>query len=209
MIEKFQNQFHESWLPILTPLIEDARFVNILQTLVGCEFEPEINNIFRAFKETTRDEVRLCILGMDPYNQKGIATGIAFGNSLDKEGISPSLSIILEELESIEEFNEWLFFDKLDLLHWCHRGILMLNSALTVEVGKAGSHQEVWHYFMKEVLKSLDCPIYLLGKEAQKFKNVNKSIYCYPHPAADTYGDKKLFRGSGIFKQINKTINLL
>lgn len=216
MIEHFDKQIEEGWLPILTPLIEDKRFETILNRLALSKgFEPSISKIFRAFKECPYHDLKVVILGQDPYPQPGVATGLAFGN--EGENISPSLSIIMEELNSsYDDFNEFLFYDKTSLEHWAKQGILLLNSALTVETNKPGSHQEVWKYFIEGLLKSLSERetglIYvLMGKVAHSYmSNINMNsnhIIKVAHPAADTYDNKHLFRGSKVFLQINELLH--
>lgn len=215
MIEHFKHQIDSGWIPILEPLIESPRFVEILKVLSSSKgFEPDISKLFKAFKACPYSELKVVMLGQDPYPQPGVATGLAFGN--EGEGISPSLQIIIDELQSVKDFNEWLFFDKLSLEHWANQGILLLNSALTVEHNKPGSHQELWKYFIEDLLKSLNqinCGIIyvLMGKVAQSFEPLintkSNHVIKVAHPAADTYNNKRLFRGSNIFNNINSIIH--
>src|SRR5690606_1930432 len=94
---------------------------------------PSKKDIFRAFKLTPYEETRVVIIGQDPYPSKR-ATGLAFGNEEEDAqfGLSPSLRLISECIE--KQFYEGL---KLDfdptLVNWGKQGVLLLNSALTVE----------------------------------------------------------------------------
>jgi len=214
MIEHFKHQIDLGWIPILEPLIESPEFVKVLEVLSSSKgFEPDISKLFRAFKACPYNELRVIMLGQDPYPQPGVATGLAFGN--EDEGISPSLQVIMDELESVKDYNEWLFFNKLSLEHWANQGILLLNSALTVERNKPGSHQEVWKYFIEGIIKKLNernCGLIyvLMGKVAQSFESLispSNHIIKVAHPAADTYNNQKLFRGSNVFNNINKLIH--
>lgn len=216
MIEHFERQIESGWLPILTPLIEDKRFEVILSNLAMTKrFEPHISKIFRAFKECPYGDLRIVMLGQDPYPQLNVATGLAFGN--EQNVLSPSLEIIMEELKStIDGFNESHFLKLRGLEHWTKQGILLINSALTVMVNSPGSHHEVWRYFIEGLLRQLSINstaiVYVLfGKVAQSFESCIKADTNYilkvAHPAADTYADKKLFRGSKIFTNVNKIIH--
>jgi len=218
MIEHFKKQLDEKWIPILTPLIEDSRFETILSTIVSSKgFEPNIANLFKAFKACPYDDLKVVILGQDPYPQQNVATGLAFGYVGDKT--PASLQIILEELsENIEEYNEWLFLDKQSLEHWANQGVLLLNSALSVELNLPGSHQKVWKYFIEGLLRELSIKntaiVYvLLGKVAQSFEpfirqNTNYILKA-AHPAADTYRNERIFRGSKIFNKIDNIVHSL
>lgn len=215
MIEHFKHQIDSGWIPILEPLIESPRFVEILEVLSSSKgFEPDISKLFRAFKACPYSELKVVILGQDPYPQPGVATGLAFGNE-NKGDISPSLKIIMEELESIPDYNEWLFLDKLSLEHWANQGILLLNSALTVEQNKPGSHHEIWKYFIENLLRNLNqinCGIIyvLMGKVAHSFEpfinTKSNHVIKVAHPAADTYNNRRIFRGSNIFNNINSIV---
>ena len=214
-----EGKVEKPWFNLLSPLIDDSRFGTILQTLhkEKGKYEPGFNKIFRAFEVTPFDRLKVVIVGQDPYPQKGVATGIAFAN---EPGLSwsPSLNIIADELqESIPEFNEWLFIDNIDLLHWCRQGVLLLNSAFTVATGVPGSHADMWRFFTSDLIKALSLlprPIVFvfMGKVAEDFaqyvepSRLNAVLLC-PHPAADTYDRSKfLFRTSNIFLRINEKL---
>ena len=116
------------------------------------------------------------MLGQDPYPQKGVATGILFGNNkeISNENLSPSLKVIKEAAINFEVPHNCIIFDQ-TLESWARQGILMLNSALTVEMNKVGSHTMLWRPFIAKLLKSLSeyntAIIYVLfGRQAQSFK---------------------------------------
>lgn len=183
----------------------------------GVTIYPEPANQFRAFQATHPDTVKVVIIGQDPYHN-GSATGLAFGNPEDQQYLSPSLDIIHQELE--EEFDTLeLDFDQ-TLESWAAQGVLLLNTALTVEKGRAGSHTDMWVPFTKTVLKHLvqkrsgDCLVFVaMGVKAQAFitpemASFHEVLMC-AHPAADSYADQRKFRGSGIFKKINQSLAFL
>lgn len=220
--DNYKSKLSPEWFNILKPIIDDKRFGEILKVLSKDKdnFEPAFDNIFKAFQVTDYNKLSVVILGQDPYPQKGVATGVAFANI---EGVSwsPSLNIIMDELqESIEEFNEFIFMDKIDLMHLCKQGVLLLNSAFTVRRNAPGSHAEVWKYFTSQLLSNLSSSgpnklvFVLMGKIAQEFESSiqtksmfsNNIVLKSPHPAADTYGNKFFFRGSNIFSQVNDSL---
>ena len=137
----------------------------------------------------TLKDLKVVFLGQDPYPQKNVGTGILFGN---KEGteLSHSLQIIKEAVINFEIPHNNITFDP-TLESWARQGILMINSAFTVEEGKIGSHMLIWRPFIIKLLKNLSLTytgiIYVLfGKEAQSFTQFigkNNHILKVNHPA--------------------------
>lgn len=173
---------------------------------------PDRKDIFKAFRLTPFNEVKVVILGQDCYHD-GSADGLAFSNSKSNT-ISPSLKNILKEIEDEFPENKNIIthgrLDLQDLSRWSKQGILLLNAALTVEKGKAGSHLELWKPFTVKILQTLNTKNeviwLLLGKEAQGYKkyitNQTHSIIEAAHPAVSCYGGSGFF-GSNCFKKIN------
>lgn len=160
-------------------------------------------NVFRAFHECNYDDCKVIMLGADPYPQKGVATGILFGNNLHNKNISPSLRIILEASRSNDQ----------TLLSWCKQGVLMINTALSVEEGKPSSHLLLWRPFMKSFLRNMSQwntgMIYVFfGSVALDLKSsINSSlndILTEKHPAAYAREDEKM--PSKIFDDINNLL---
>ncbi len=111
-----------------------------------------------------------------PYPQKGVATGILFGNNKDvpENKLSPSLQVIKESAINFEVPHNIITFDQ-TLESWAKQGILMINSALTCEQNKIGSHVNQWRPFISKLLKNLSNRetgiVYILfGKQAQTMK---------------------------------------
>ena len=144
---------------------------------------PAQSNVFKAFEVCPYDELKVVMLGQDPFPQKGVATGILFGNKegTRDEDLSPSLQIIKEAAINFEIPHNCTIFDP-TLESWAKQGILMINSALTVEMNKVGSHVMLWRPFIASLLKNLSENetgiIYVLfGKQAQTFKPyINKHL---------------------------------
>ena len=117
---------------------------------------PNIKDVFKAFKLCPYDKCRVIFIGQDPYYQKDIAQGILFGNSSNtpEDKLSPSLQVIKESVINFEIPHNFITFDP-TLESWAKQGILMLNSALTTEVGKVGIHTLKWRPFIGSFLKNM------------------------------------------------------
>lgn len=173
---------------------------------------PAQDSVFKAFRACPYDSLKIIMLSQDPYPQKDVATGILFGNKegTKEEDLSPSLQIIKNAAINLEIPHNCIIFDP-TLESWAKQGILMLNSALTVEMNKVGSHTMLWRPFIASLLKRLSENetgiIYVLfGKQAQTFKPyINQQfniILEENHPAYYARINKEMPRT--IFEQINK-----
>ncbi len=127
---------------------------------------PAQENLLYAFKMTSFDNVKVVILGQDPYHGEGQAHGLAFSVN---HGVKapPSLKNIFKEIESdiythdddsfflIAESHDAASMD-VDLTRWAEQGVLLLNTSLSVEASKAGSHRKLgWHELTDQVIQSL------------------------------------------------------
>ena len=173
----------------------------------GKRIYPPGNQIFRAFELTPFDTVKVVILGQDPYHGPGQAHGLSFSVASDVQP-PPSLRNIYRELE-----------DDLGISHpghgnlesWARRGVLLLNTCLTVEEGHAGSHQgKGWELFTDEVIRCLNderenLVFILWGRKAQdKCTEINRDRHhvitsVHPSPLSASNG----FFGSKPFSQAN------
>ena len=127
-----------------------------------------------------------------PYPQKGVATGILFGNSSDtpEERLSPSLQVVKESVINYEMPHNRIEFDN-TMESWAKQGVLMINTALTCEVNRVGSHFNIWQPFMSKLIRNLSTYdgglIYVLfGNQASLFKKdivQSSGIFEIYHPA--------------------------
>jgi uracil-DNA glycosylase len=150
-----QVQIAESWKGILQPEFDSIYFNELKQFLVqekkaGKIIFPPGPKIFEAFNLTGLDEVRVVILGQDPYHGIGQAHGLCF--SVNKGiAIPPSLQNIYKELKA--DIPDFIMPIHGNLEHWAKQGVLLLNATLTVEKDKAGSHQgRGWEQFTDQVI---------------------------------------------------------
>ena len=131
---------------------------------------PTPQNIFKAFELCTYQQTKVVIFGQDPYFQEGLANGLAFSVSKDQP-IPASLKNIYKEIKN----DIGVLHNKDGSLEaWALQGVLLLNSCLTVEVSKPGSHLEIgWDNFIKEIIHLLNKKnnlVFLLwGKNSQKY----------------------------------------
>ena len=170
-----QIRLHESWLEPLRAEF-DQPYMSELKRYLASERDrgrtifPRPHDWFRALDLTPLDKVRAVILGQDPYHGEGQAHGLCFSVP---PGVRPppSLGNIFKELESdlgIRPSPHGF------LEHWARQGVLLLNSVLTVEMGRAASHRDRgWEQFTDSVVRLVNAKpepvVFLLwGSYAQK-----------------------------------------
>ncbi len=198
----------KGWYPVLQEIIESPYFTGVKEVLKKDmkteEIYPKGENIFKAFSICPIEDVKVVILGQDPYHD-GSATGLAFANSNKATAMSPSLEIIFEELETqvglvVLPFNQ-------NLEHWAEQGVLLLNTSLTVQQKSPGSHVPLWDRFTTNLLttfsKLKQKVVYMLwGKHAkgyEKYIYKNNFILKASHPINEIYRGK----GNGGFLECN------
>jgi uracil-DNA glycosylase len=211
----FDKLKHNGWDKVLKSFIFSSEFDDIiikLKTLTEADkrFTPPLKQVFRAFEECPYDQLQVVIVGQDPYPQLGVADGISFScSNIGK--IQPSLKFIFEEIERTV-YQEFPSYQEPDLKRWANQGILMLNTALTVEVGKIGSHYEIWKPFTAYLLDYLNSNkktlVYLyMGKKAQEWSDMTDDTdnikFFVKHPASAAYNGSK-WDSNNVFIEIQK-----
>lgn len=179
---------------------------------------PLYKDIFKAFKLCPLNTLRVVIIGMDPYSTlykgKPTATGIAFGNSPDtpENAYSPSLEVLKESVIDFTIPHSNIIFDP-SLEKWEEQGVLMLNSALSCNIGKTGSHTLLWRPFIKSLISNLSrfttgIVYVLLGESAQSLESCIdvrfNHIIKEKHPAYYARTDTKM--PYDLWVQINKIL---
>lgn len=163
--------------------------------------------IFRALELTPFENIKVVILGQDPYHGEGEANGLAFSVNKGVE-LPPSLRNIYEELKSdmgIKIPNHG------DLTSWAKQGVLLLNSVLTVEKDKPASHRNIgWEEYTDSIIKKIsdkkeNIVFILWGKYAQSKKDFiderKHLVISSPHPSP--FSANKGFFGSKPFSKTN------
>ena len=187
-------KLHPSWLERLggeftSPYMGDLKRFLVTEKEQGKRIFPKGADWFRALDLTPPDEVRVVILGQDPYHGLGQAHGLCFSvpNGVDPP---PSLKNIYKEMEGdlgIKPARHGF------LEHWAKQGVLLLNSVLTVEMGRAASHRDKgWERFTDAIIAAVNASetpvVFMLwGSYAQKkaaFVDTSKHLVLKaPHPS--------------------------
>lgn len=200
------------WLEPLKPEFRKPYYAKLYKTLQE-EYQthrifPPADDIFAAFHLTPLHEVKVVILGQDPYHGEGQAHGLCFSVRPEVE-IPPSLVNIYKELH--DDLGCYIP-DNGYLVKWAKQGVLMLNTVLTVRAHEAFSHRDLgWEEFTDAAIRILneqDRPIvfFLWGKPAQSKKamlnNPKHLILEAPHPSP--LSAYRGFFGSHPFSQANR-----
>jgi uracil-DNA glycosylase len=205
-------KLHESWKAPLAPEFARLHMQQLKRFLIdrkaaGARIFPKGSEYFRALDLTPLDQVRVVILGQDPYHGEGQAHGLCFSV---RPGVRtpPSLVNIYKEMESdlgIPRPRHGF------LEHWAKQGVLLLNSVLTVEMGQAAAHQgKGWELFTDAVIRQVnvkrDPVVFLLwGSYAQRkagFVDTERHLVLKaPHPSPLSAHNG--FFGCGHFSRAN------
>lgn len=204
------KEYFGDWTKVIDPT-ELSKILKWLKTIDRSLLCPEPKNIFKAFQLCPYDNCKVIMLGQDPYPQKEVATGVLFGNSTSVPILSPSLQILKEAVIDYTIPHNIIEFDN-SLESWAKQGILMINTALTCEVNKVGSHFHVWKGFVSKLLENISSRdngliFMLFGSQASSFKdNIqgNHFILEEYHPAY--YARKGIIMPNKIFKETNRIL---
>ena len=213
LIEKLQPS---GWANKLRGFLQSSDFDKILQTLYdlrenGKRFTPPLKQVFRAFEECPIQKLKVVMIGMDPYPYLSVADGLAF--SCGNTGkVQPSLRNIFTAIDNTVYPGENKEHNP-DLTRWANQGVLLLNSALTCQVDKIGSHYAIWKEFIVYILDILNYTnsgliFVLMGKQAQELESMigeHHYIIKVSHPASAAY-TKTEWDCDNIFNECNKII---
>src|SRR4026207_2470944 len=148
---------HESWLAVLgdeleTPHMTELRSFLVAEVSAGGRFSPAAGRVFNAMELTPFEEVRVVVLGQDPYHGAGQAMGLCFSVP-DGVPLPPSLRNIYDELVRDVGVTRPAAGR---LAPWAERGVLLLNAVLTVSPGKPASHAgKGWEQFTSRAIRGL------------------------------------------------------
>jgi uracil-DNA glycosylase len=177
---------------------------------------PKKQNIFKAFSLTKLDNLKVVILGQDPYHGFGQAQGLAFSTPANIKN-PPSMQNILKEIQS--DLGKKSICEDGDLTPWAKQGVLLLNTILTVEEAKPKSHHNLgWEVFTDNIIKYIsdnceDTIFILWGSPAiSKTKLIDTKkhhILTAPHPSPLSsyrgfFGCKHFSKTNNILKSLNK-----
>lgn len=213
------------WAPIMKDFIEskemdaiyDRLKLDSRQKLIIC---PEYMNTYNAFEKCQLKDVKVVIVGQDPYHQydKGtntyVADGLAFSCSITDKP-QPSLTSLYEAMEDDLYKGFDLKHEKVnDLSYLAEQGVLLLNSALTVVAKDPGSHVDLWkpfiHYLLAAIQGEKQGLVYIfMGKQAQYYADYINPLSSWvlevEHPVACTYAGRKM-KHENVFSKTNKIL---
>ncbi|KGA95723.1 uracil-DNA glycosylase [Alkalihalobacillus alcalophilus ATCC 27647 = CGMCC 1.3604] len=200
------------WKSILEEESQKRYFQDLL-SFIEKEYEqktiyPAKENVFRAFDLTDFDDVKVVILGQDPYHGSGQAHGLSFSVQKGVK-LPPSLRNIFKELQADMDIQP----PEHGLLEsWAKQGVLLMNTVLTVEEGQPASHKgRGWEIFTDRIMQQLNeraKPVVFLlwGKQAEAKKslitNNRHPVFISPHPSP--FSANRGFFGSKPFSKINE-----
>lgn len=200
-----------TWTEVLAP-IKNTEYFTTLWEKVKEEYQttkcfPPKNQIFRAIELTPFEEVKVVIIGQDPYHNDNQANGLCFSVS-DKVKAPPSLKNIFKELE--DDLGIKKTSNELEM--WAKQGVLLLNATLTVRAHEANSHKDLgWEQFtdfiIKEISDKKENVVFVLwGAFAQKKAGLIDAskhfVIQSAHPSP--FSVHKGFFGSRPFSKINQ-----
>ena len=203
---------HETWKSFINFETKKPYFKKIKDHLISDNAEgkivlPEPKNFFRAFDLCELNNLKVVIIGQDPYHTPGVPNGLAFSVNKNQK-LPPSLINIFRELESDLGVKNYIG----DLSAWSRQGVLLLNTCLSVCAGLPASHSNIgWENFtnaaIEEIQKKKNIIFLLWGKHAQQKKAFIKEdnfILEAAHPSP-------LSANNGFFgcNHFSKTNNLL
>lgn len=206
-----------SWVPVFKSSLDEIEHAgSVLTRLIketNCVICPKPMNVFRAFTMCPEFLVKVVIIGQDPYphveDSQPLATGCCF-ETFEGVPIQRSLSNIMRVLKSTVKY--WTFPENGDLTKWCNQGVLLLNKTPTVFKDDPNCHENIWDFFLEDVLKYLTLKrsgiVYMLwGKKARSLIEsvpIPASKNCIleaSHPAAR--GKSNTFRDCNHFNECN------
>ena len=231
MSDQLKELLLDEWFEKLKPFIDSGKLKEIAVQLnyerrnSGRRIIPEQGSrlLFRAFRETPYNNVKVVILGQDPYysfeGDVPVFDGLAFSNG-HSHYPSPSLVNILKEVE--DTFSEGLSLPKsaqYDLTPWAGQGVLLINTAHSVVENKPESHLRLWKPFTMEVIRLInekDNIVWVLwGRKAINYKKYitkeSHATVCTSHPSPLSHykpvGDYPAFTGSKCFEKVNDALD--
>ncbi len=181
-----------SWDQLLTPEVSKEYFILLVTRLKERRIYehqlPPPDKIFRALELCPFNQIRVVILGQDPYHTVGRADGLCFSSNV---GVPPSLRNIYKEIQS--DLNVKMNLSSGDLTYLAKQGVLLLNTILTVAAGTPGSHMELgWEIFtdfiIKQISKQHECVVFMcwgnLAKQKVSIIDTTKHyVLQAPHPS--------------------------
>jgi uracil-DNA glycosylase len=196
----------QQWLVQVKPMLDSIEH----KVLAENQVTPDLNQVMRAF-EINPTNIKVVVLGQDPYPTKGDAIGLAFAMNPESKMPRSLVNIVKELRDDLGVGNK----NQADLSKWTDQGVLLLNRTLTTQIGKAGSHSKLgWEQFTRAALLALSqrnklvfilwgSPAIALGREVAQ-NNLNCRLIESPHPSP--LSAYRGFFGSKPFSKTNQEL---
>ncbi len=225
-IEKFRPLLGELWFPYFKEFIASSKMDAIYSFLKaesskGIKICPESGDVFNVFKEVNPKELKIVLIGQNPYHQlvKGvpIASGIAFDCRRTGK-LQPSLQYFYDEVER-KMYEEGMCIECMknpDLSYLGRQGVMMMNADLTVQANKADSHLGIWEEFQKFFIQQVINAYFpgmifiLAGRQAQRLEKYidtkRNYIFKCSHPASAAHRGDLQWNAGTMFQDVGKLI---
>lgn len=222
-MSQLEKRFDPGWWLKLSPFFLSGQFRKIGDAMMECaetqSITPKFDETFRAFSECPYKDLKVVLLGLDPYPGKDVADGLAFSARNHQLDPPKSLKYILDAIEKDVYGGFGIGFNEdylnTDLSRWANQGILLINTALSTVVGKTGEHLEIWAPFTQYVFRILrefntGIVFILLGAKAKQWAAaINKStnyVLTASHPSHCSYAGLKEWDCNHVFSQTNEIL---
>lgn len=205
---KWKDLFESDDMQIILKKISDELYERGQEETIY----PPMEDIFRIFYMMSPGDIKVVILGLDPYSNKGSATGMSFSVGKGNK-INPSLQNIKKEIQACGYTDEKMCGD---LTCWAKQGLFLWNTALTVRESSAESHLKIWVEFSKKVVsyitkKNKKIIFLMWGNKAlnyvkyfdEQFDKDNIISCAHPSPLSASRG----FHGSKCFDKVNEKLS--
>lgn len=217
IVTKLCDMLKESgWHNVLKGFLVSEDFKKILETLntmvnQGERFTPPIKQLFRAFQECPVESLKVVVIGQDPYPQLGVADGIAF-SCANTGKMEASLRYIFKAVnDTVYNGDVDIKTMDTDLSRWSNQGVLMLNTALTTEIGKIGKHFDIWQPFINYLLDMVNAKhegiVWIfMGKKSQGLMDLiddKHHVLTCSHPASAAYQKESKWDCADVFNATN------
>jgi len=152
----------DDWQSLLNDYLQSSDWQSLSETFAkeyqqhGNVIRPDRERIFNALHLTPVNQVKVVILGQDPYHSPGLAQGLAFSVPKDIPLQSKQFPSSLRNINKALALEGFGSLKSGDLTHWANQGVLLLNTALSVRLGEANSHAQLgWQPFVIEIIQKL------------------------------------------------------
>lgn len=216
LVEKLRPS---GWANRLKGFLVSSEFDQIIEYLYneresGRRFVPVLKTMFTAFEKCPYDKLKVVIVSQDPYPFLEANDGMAFSCSAVEKPY-PALDYIMKAVDkTIYDYNGDASYDP-DLTRWAEQGVLLLNTSLSVELNKPGSHKKIWQPFMAYLLDTLNTinsglVFIYVGKKTLDYDDFidedrHYKLYC-THPASATFNNQQHWDSNNVFLETNRII---